>query len=167
MYAWQFCKALYLTRQHNWTRFITMQNHLNLLYREEEREMMGLCVEEGIGVLPWSPLARGRLARQWGHKDTTRAANDSVGETLYAATEEADRRVVQAVEKIAQAREVPLAQVALAWLLQKPGVTAPVVGVSKPRHLDDALAALDTELTGDEVALLEAPYVPHRVAGFV
>ena len=167
MYAWQFCKALYLARQHNWTRFITMQNHLNLLYREEEREMMGLCVEEGIGVLPWSPLARGRLARPWGHKSTERAVNDSVGETLYAATEEADRQVVQAVEKIAHAREIPLAQVALAWLLQKPGITAPVVGVSKLQHLDDALAALDMKLTGDEVALLEAPYVPHPVAGFV
>jgi 1-deoxyxylulose-5-phosphate synthase len=166
MYAWQFCKALYVAREHNWTRFVTMQNHLNLLYREEEREMLGLCVSEGIGVLPWSPLARGRLARPWGKQATERSGNDGFAQTLYAASEEADRRVVEAVGKVAAARGVPYAQVALAWLLQKPGIVSPVVGTSKPQHLDDALAALDIELSADETALLEAPYVPHPVAGF-
>ncbi|HEY9461173.1 MAG TPA: aldo/keto reductase [Paralcaligenes sp.] len=167
MYAWQFCKALYVAREHNWTRFITMQNHLNLLYREEEREMLGLCVSEGIGVLPWSPLARGRLARPWGQQATERSGNDGFAQTLYAASEEADRRVVEAVGKVATARGVPYAQIALAWLLQKPAIVSPVVGTSKPQHLDDALAALDVKLSADEITLLEAPYVPHQVAGFV
>lgn len=166
MFAWQFCKALYVARQNGWTRFVSMQNHLNLLYREEEREMLGLCQSEGIAVIPWSPLARGRLTRPWGHGDTARAQSDSVAEQLYAATEDADRRVVDAVEAVAKQRGVPQAQIALAWLLQKPGVTAPIVGASKPRHLDDAMAALDLTLDDEEITRLESPYVPHPLSGF-
>jgi aryl-alcohol dehydrogenase-like predicted oxidoreductase len=143
-----------------------MQNHLNLLYREEEREMMGLCLAEGVGVIPWSPLARGKLARPWGTA-TKRAETDEVSRKLYEKTEEADARVVEAVEQVAAARGVPMAQVALAWLLSKPGVTAPIVGATKPHHLEDAVAAVSVKLTAEEVAALEAPYIPHAVAGFV
>jgi len=167
MYAWQFCKALYLADRHGWTRFVSMQNHYNLLYREEEREMMGLCREEGIGVIPWSPLARGRLARPWEEKGATeRAGTDEFGKTLYSQTEQADRKVVDRVGEAAVARGVPRAQVALAWMLAKPFVTSPIIGATKMRHLDDALAALSLKLSPDEVAALEAPYVPHPVLGF-
>jgi aryl-alcohol dehydrogenase-like predicted oxidoreductase len=165
MHAWQFAKALAVAERHGWTRFISMQNHLNLLYREEEREMLPLCAAEGIGVIPWSPLARGRLARPWGGM-TPRAGLDQYQKTLYAASEEADRKVVDAVGRVAAARGVPHAQVALAWLLSKPAVTAPIIGATKPHHLDDAVAALSLKLTGEEVAALEAPYVPHAIAGF-
>lgn len=164
MYAWQFAKALYLAQQNGWTRFVSMQNHLNLLYREEEREMMGLCREEGIGVIPWSPLARGRLTRDWDDQ-TERSQTDEFGKTLYGHLD-SDRAIVEAVAQLAKERNLPKAQVALAWLLQKPGVTAPIVGASKPGHLEDAVAALDVQLTAEEIQRLETPYVPHPVAGF-
>lgn len=165
MYAWQFAKALYTSRQHGWTRFVSMQNHLNLLYREEEREMLPLCEAEGVAVIPWSPLARGRLTRNW-DESSERQQSDAVGQRLYDATADADRAIVDAVAAIAAARNVPRAQVALAWVAQKRGVTAPIVGISKLPQLDDALAALDLKLTDDEIATLERPYVPHAVAGF-
>ncbi|MBR8240400.1 aldo/keto reductase [Burkholderia multivorans] len=165
MYAWQFAKALYTSRQHGWTRFVSMQNHLNLLYREEEREMLPFCEAEGIAVIPWSPLARGRLTRNW-DESSERQQSDAVGQRLYDATADADRAIVDAVAAIAAARNVPRAQVALAWVAQKRGVTAPIVGISKLPQLDDALAALDLKLTDDEIATLERPYVPHAVAGF-
>ncbi|MCL4648957.1 aldo/keto reductase [Burkholderia multivorans] len=165
MYAWQFAKALYTSRQHGWMRFVSMQNHLNLLYREEEREMLPLCEAEGIAVIPWSPLARGRLTRNW-DESSERQQSDAVGQRLYDATADADRAIVDAVAAIAAARNVPRAQVALAWVAQKRGVTAPIVGISKLPQLDDALAALDLKLTDDEIATLERPYVPHAVAGF-
>jgi len=165
MHAWQFAKALYTADLHGWTRFATMQNHLNLLYREEEREMLPLCADQGIGVLPWSPLARGRLTRDW-EQTSGRSATDKVLHNLYDATEGADRRVADAVRAVAEARGVPRAQVALAWVAQKAGVTAPIVGASKLSHLDDAVAALGLRLSADEIAQLEAHYVPHAVAGF-
>jgi aryl-alcohol dehydrogenase-like predicted oxidoreductase len=164
MYAWQFGKMLATSEKHGWARFVTMQNYLNLLYREEEREMLPLCLAEGIGLMPWSPLARGRLTRPWGTA-TSRSETDQFGGTLYANTEEADRRVVEAVGQVAEKRGVPRAQVALAWVLQKP-MTTPIVGATKPQHLDDAVAALELRLNAEEVAQLEAPYVPHTVVGF-
>jgi 1-deoxyxylulose-5-phosphate synthase len=164
MYAWQFSKALHLATEHGWTRFVTMQNHYNLLYREEEREMMPLCTDARIGVLPWSPLARGRLTRPWDTK-TPRTQTDTYGNALYLSTVDADKRIVDQVASIAAAREVPKAQVALAWVAQKAAVTAPIVGASKPHHLDDAIAALALDLTKAEIAQLEAPYVPHAVVG--
>lgn len=162
MYAWQFAKALFLADQRGGTRFVTMQNHYNLLYREEEREMMSLCVDQNIGVIPWSPLARGRLTRDW-DEATERSQTDEFGKTLYV---ESDRQIVEAVAQVAEAREVSCAQVALAWMLSKPFVTAPIIGASKPQHLDDAIAALSLNLTAEEIKALEAPYVPHAVAGF-
>ena len=167
MHAWQFCRALYLSRLHGWTRFVSMQNHLNLLYREEEREMMGLCLAEGIGVIPWSPLARGKLTRAWSEgAPTKRAETDQFGKTLYKGGEESDRAVVEAVARVAEARGVPMAQVALAWVLAKPGVTAPIIGASRMAHLEDALGALALRLSAEEVAAVEAAYVPRAVAGF-
>jgi len=165
MYAWQFATMLHVSEANGWTRFSTMQDYLNLLYREEEREMLPLCATEGIGVIPWSPLARGRLTRDWDDA-TERSQTDTFGETLYAHTVEADRKVVAAVAAVAQERGVPRAQVALAWVLAKPEVSAPIVGASKEAHLDDALAALALGLTEAEIARLEAPYVPHAVVGF-
>ena len=166
MYAWQFCKALHLADIHGWTRFISMQNLYNLLYREEEREMLALCAAEGIGVIPWSPLARGRLARPWDQKDSTnRAATDEFGKRIYARVEDSDQAIVDVVGEVAAARGVPRAQVALAWLLGRPGVTAPILGVSKMSHLDDGLAALSLELSSEENSRLVAPYVPHPVLG--
>jgi aryl-alcohol dehydrogenase-like predicted oxidoreductase len=164
MYAWQFGKMLATSEKHGWARFVTMQNYLNLLYREEEREMLPLCLAEGIGLMPWSPLARGRLTRPWGTA-TSRSETDQFGGTLYANTEEADRRVVEAVGQVAEKRGVPRAQVALAWVLQKP-MTTPIVGATKPQHLDDAVGALELRLNAEEIAQLEAPYVPHTVVGF-
>lgn len=166
MYAWQFAKALYLADRHGWTRFVSMQNHYNLIYREEEREMMGLCRAEGVAVIPWSPLARGRLARAWKGETTARTETDAFGNRLYSQTEEADHKVVDRLGEIAERRGVPRAQVALAWLLAKPGVTAPIVGASKPHHLEDAVAALSVKLTAEEMTALEEPYVPHPVLGF-
>jgi aryl-alcohol dehydrogenase-like predicted oxidoreductase len=165
MYAWQFAKALALSDRHGWARFVSMQNYLNLLYREEEREMLPLCRTEGVGVIPWSPLARGRLTREW-DAQTERSQTDEFGKTLFARTVEADRRVVERVVEVAGRHGVARAQVALAWLLQKPGVTAPIIGASKPHHLDDAIAALSLKLTQDDVARLEEPYEPHPVMGF-
>jgi len=164
MYAWQFSKALQLARHHGWTPFASMQNHYNLLYREEEREMMPLCIDEGIGVIPWSPLARGRLTREW-DTQTARTQSDEYGNKLYLDTVDADRRVVEQVAKIATARGVPKAQVALAWVAQKPFITAPIIGASKPQHLTDAAAALTLKLDPGEITQLEAAYVPHEVAG--
>lgn len=164
MYAWQFAKALYTADLHGWTRFVSMQPHYNLLYREEEREMLKLCQSEGIGVIPWSPLARGRLTRDW-NEVSERQKTDLVDKALYTATVEADRKVIEAVASVAQARGVPRAQVALAWVLQQPVITAPIIGASKPHHLEDAVAALELKLTEDEIRQLEAPYVPHPVAG--
>lgn len=165
MFAWQFAKALHVAEKNGWTRFVTMQNHLNLLYREEEREMLPLCRDEGIGVIPWSPLARGRLTRDW-DEVSRRQELDAFGKTLYNGTEDADRQVVETVAKIAAARGIPRAQVALAWVLQKAEVSAPIIGASKPGQIDDAVAALSVTLTAEEIAALEAPYVPHAVAGF-
>jgi aryl-alcohol dehydrogenase-like predicted oxidoreductase len=165
MYAWQFAKMLHVAESHGWTRFATMQNYVNLLYREEEREMLPLCRSEGIGVMPWSPLARGRLTRPW-NESSERSETDAFGKTLYAHTADADRRVVEAVAAVAADRGVPAAQVALAWVISRPGVTSPIVGASRPGHLEDALAALELSLTDEEVARLEAPYVPHAVVGF-
>jgi len=165
MSAWRFMMMLKTSDANGWTRFATMQNYVNLLYREEEREMLPLCREEGIGVIPWSPLARGRLTRDW-DSSSARAETDDFGKTLYAATAEADRKVVEAVAAVAKARGIPRAQVALAWVLQKPGITAPIVGASKMGHLDDAVAALKVKLTAEEISALEAAYVPHAVVGF-
>jgi len=162
MYAWQFSKALHVAEVNGWTRFVSMQNHYNLLNREEEREMMPLCAAEGVGVIPWSPLARGRLTRAW-NSSTNRMETDEFGKTLYL---EADRQVVERVGEVASQRGVPRAQVALAWMLQKPFITAPIVGASKPHHLDDAVAAVSLKLTAEEIAALEEPYVPHAIAGF-
>ena len=165
MFAWQFSKALHVSEKNGWTRFSTMQNHYNLLYREEEREMMPICQDQGIGVIPWSPLARGRLTRDW-DEGSERASTDEFGKTLYSAPD-ADRKVVEAVAEVARARSVSRAQVALAWVAQKPFITAPIVGASKPHHLDDSVAALSLTLDQDEIAKLEEAYVPHAVAGHV
>jgi aryl-alcohol dehydrogenase-like predicted oxidoreductase len=167
MHAWQFCKALYLADLHGWQRFVSMQDHYNLLYREEEREMLGLCQAEGIGVLPWSPLARGRLAREWQTQPATkREASDEFGKTLYGSTQEADCKVAERVGQVAAARGIPRAQVALAWLLQKPAVTAPIIGATKRHHLDEASAALAVMLSPQEMTALEEPYVAHPVVEF-
>jgi len=163
MWAWQFCKALYVSELHGWSRFVSMQNHYNLLNREEEREMLPLCADQGIGVIPWSPLARGRLTRE-PDVVTNRSEKDDFARMLYQ--HEADRAVIDAVGTIASRRGVPRAQVALAWLLSKPVVTAPIIGVTKPHHIDDAVAAVDLELSSEEIRMLEEPYVPHPVAGF-
>jgi aryl-alcohol dehydrogenase-like predicted oxidoreductase len=164
MYTWQFAKALALARQHGWTPFVSMQNFYNLLYREEEREMLPLCADAGIGVIPWSPLARGRLARPW-QDETPRTKTDPYAKLFFAATEESDRKVVEQVVAIAEARGVPRAQVAIAWLAQKSVVTAPIIGASKLQHLDDAVAGLELKLTSEEIVQLEVPYVPRPVAG--
>jgi aryl-alcohol dehydrogenase-like predicted oxidoreductase len=162
MHAWQFAQALYLADLHGWTRFVAMQNHYNLLYREEEREMLPLCADQGVGVIPWSPLARGTLTRPW-DEATTRKETDDFGRILYR---EEDRAIVERVLEVAAKRELSPAQVALAWLLRNPAVTSPIVGVTKPAHLSDAIAAVDVELDDDDAASLEEPYLPHPVAGF-
>lgn len=165
MAAWQFSKALYTAERNGWSRFVSMQNHYNLLYREEENEMLPLCQDQGIGVLPWSPLARGRLTRPWA-TSTARTEGDTVGAGLYDRQQEADHAVVDRVAAIAQERGVPQAHVGLAWLFSTGYVTAPIVGATKPHHLDDAVAALSFTLTDDEVARLEQDYVPHERSGF-
>lgn len=165
MYAWQFAKALYTADLHGWTRFATMQNHYNLIHREEEREMLPLCLDQRIGVLPWSPLARGRLTREPG-ATSDRQSTDAYGSSLYDATEDADRRVIDAVGAVAAERGVPRAQIALAWVARHPAVTAPIVGATKPYQLEEAVAALELRLTDDEVARLEEHYAPHPVVGF-
>ncbi len=164
MFAWQFSKALHLQHHNGWSRFVTMQDHYNLINREEEREMYGLCADQGIGVLPWSPLARGKLTRAW-DEATQRSDSDEFGKTLYG-TVDADRRVADAVGTVADARGVSRAQVALAWVSRNPVVSAPIVGVGKPLHLEDAVASLELQLTQDEVGLLEEHYVPHPIVGF-
>jgi aryl-alcohol dehydrogenase-like predicted oxidoreductase len=163
MYAWEFSKALHLQRLHGWTRFVSMQDHYNLLNREEEREMLPLCADEEIGVIPWSPLARGRLTRDW-DAATERSATDEF-KNLYGQ-QSSDRLIVEAVASVAAARGVPRAQIALAWVSRNSVVSAPIIGARKPSHLDDAVASLDIVLTDDEVAQLEAPYTPHAVSGF-
>ena len=162
MFAWQFARMIYAADRHGWQRFATMQNHYNLMYREEEREMIPFCRAEGIGLLPWSPLARGLLAGSRG-ANTQRSRQDDYAHQMYTA--EADNEVVEAVARVAVKRGVPPAQIALAWLLHKPGVTAPIIGASKPHHLEDAVAALNVKLTEEEMSELESVYVPHRVLG--
>ncbi|MFL6582878.1 MAG: aldo/keto reductase [Chthoniobacterales bacterium] len=165
MFAWQFAKMLAAADAHGWTRFVTMQNHYNLLYREEEREMIPLCLEEGIGVIPWSPLARGWLAGRR-PETTPRAKHDTYGKQLYGEqVSDADAEVVRRVEEVAKARDLPPAQIALAWLMHKPAVVAPIVGASKPRHIEDAVAALNVSLSAEEIAALEEAYQPHAIAG--
>lgn len=165
MPAWQFLKALHTAERHGWTRFVSMQNYVNLLYREEEREMLPLCAAEGIGVIPWSPLARGRLTRDW-QETSTRSESDQFGKLLYSQTEEADRLVALRLKEIAEQRGIPRAQVALAWVLQKKPVTAPIVGATRMSHLEDAAAAVSVTLTDEEIRRLEEPYVAHPVMGF-
>ncbi|MFD4601436.1 aldo/keto reductase [Streptomyces sp. NPDC058464] len=161
MYAWEFSKAQYTAERNGWTKFVSMQNHYNLLYREEEREMLPLCADQGVGVLPWSPLARGRLTRDWGTV-TERSANDNFGNRLY---QEGDRAIVEAVTRIADDRGVPRAQVALSWLLHQNAVTAPIIGASKPNHIEDAVAAVELELSDKELEELQQPYGPHPISG--
>ncbi len=164
MHAWQFAKSLAISEKYGWARFQTMQNYVNLLYREEEREMLPLCKAEGIGVIPWSPLARGRLTRAW-DTTTARTETDGFGKTLYAKTADADRKVVEAVAAVAQRLDRPRAQVALAWVLAKSEVSAPIVGATRLEQLDDAVAAMSLQLSPADIAELEAPYVPHAVMG--
>ncbi len=167
MHAWQFAKALFTSKVNGWARFVSMQNHYNLMYREEEREMMPLCKSEGIGVIPWSPLARGRLTRGWSEKDATaRSGTDNVLTRLYSATEAADEAVVRAVAEVARSRQISMAQVAMGWQFTKDYVTSPIVGATKAKHLEDAVKALDLKLTQQEIKLLEEAYVAHPVAGF-
>ena len=165
MYAWQFQKALFVAETHGWTRFVSMQNHMNLIYREEEREMMPLCRAEGIGVIPYSPLASGRLTRDTSDQNTLRAQTDQIQKMKYDATAETDRQIVERVAELAEKHGVQRSQIALAWLLQKAPVAAPIVGATKISHLEDAVGALSVELTPEEVASLEEPYVPHQVVG--
>ena len=166
MYAWQFAQAQHVAETHGWTQFVSMQNHYNLVYREEEREMIPLCREQGVGVIPWSPLARGLLAGnrgRGGDKRTTRAQTDAFDESCTTTPTPTSRW--STAPEVAGERGLPPAQVALAWLLHKPGVTAPIVGATKPGHLEDALAATDVVLSPEEIARLEEPYVPHAVSG--
>ncbi|MBU1304465.1 MAG: aldo/keto reductase, partial [Alphaproteobacteria bacterium] len=165
MYAWQFAKMLLTSELHGWTRFVSMQNHLNLMHREEEREMLPLCIDQGIGLIPWSPLARGRLARPWG-EITNRTETDEFGRNLYDAGGDANAAINAAVETIARARGVKMVQVALAWVLQKQPVAAPIVGATKLSHISDAVSALDIELTSEEIKSLEAPYKATGFMGF-
>jgi len=164
MWAWQFTKALMLADQNGWTRFTTMQNHYNLVQREEEREMMPLCQDQNIGVIPWSPMARGLLTRPWG-QSTYRTETDAFGSVLYD-TSASDKVIVDAVGSVAEGQGIERAQVALAWMLQKDFVDSPIIGATKAKHLDDAVAALDVSLSDEEIDMLEAPYVPHPVVGF-
>ncbi|MEU8687746.1 aldo/keto reductase [Streptomyces sp. NPDC048665] len=161
MYTWQFAKLQHTAELHGWTKFVSMQNHYNLLYREEEREMLPLCADQGVGVIPWSPLARGRLTRDW-DAGSARSESDAILRNLYQPD---DKRIVDAVAAIAESRGVPRAQVALAWVASRPGVTAPIVGATKAHHLEDAVAALDLRLTDEEVRRLEEPYTPCGISG--
>ncbi|HEU0218674.1 MAG TPA: aldo/keto reductase, partial [Stellaceae bacterium] len=160
MHAWEFARTLGIAEKHGWTRFVSMQNLVNLLYREEEREMLPLCAAEGIGVIPWSPQARGKLSRDWDYT-SIRTETDAAFERLFARTEEADKKVADRVAEIAKARGIARAQVALAWLLSKPVITAPIVGATKLQHLDDALVSVEVTLSADEITALEEPYAPH------
>jgi len=165
MFAWQFQKALYTSEMHGWTRFVSMQNHLNLIYREEEREMMSLCRAEKIGVIPYSPLASGRLTRDWSSESTLRSETDQIAKSKYDATVETDRLVVERAAQLAEKHGVSRLHIALAWLLQKEPVTAPILGATKISHLEEAVGALSVRLTPEEVTYLEEPYVPHRIVG--
>jgi 1-deoxyxylulose-5-phosphate synthase len=162
MWAWQFSKMQYTADLHGWTRFVSMQNQYNLMQREEEREMFGLLADQGVGSIPYSPLAKGRLARRWG-EHTQRFDVDPVGRRFDI---EGDRPIVEAVQRVAEARGIPMAHVALAWVLKHPVVTAPIVGPTKPHHLPDAVTALDVQLSDDEIRMLEEPYGPHVPTGF-
>ncbi|MCY7750073.1 aldo/keto reductase [Bacillus inaquosorum] len=164
MYAWQFQKALHVAEKNGWTKFVSMQNHLNLIYREEEREMLPLCKEEKIGVTPYSPLASGRLTREWS-ETTHRSETDQIQKSKYDATADADRLVVERLAAIAEKHGVSRTHIAIAWLLQKEPVTAPIIGATKMSHLEDAVRALSVKLTSEEIALLEEPYVPHPIVG--
>jgi 1-deoxyxylulose-5-phosphate synthase len=165
MFAWQFQRALHVAERHGWTRFVSMQDHLNLIYREEEREMLPLCREEKIGVIPYSPLASGRLTRDRSSETSLRSETDQIAKSKYDKTAETDRRVVERVAELATKHAVPRVHIALAWLLQKKPVTAPIIGATKIKHLEDAVGALSVTLTGEEVAYLEEPYVPHSIVG--
>jgi aryl-alcohol dehydrogenase-like predicted oxidoreductase len=165
MFAWQFQKALYVAEKHGWTRFVSMQDHLNLLYREEEREMLPLCRQEQIGVIPYSPLASGRLTRDWTSISTLRSQTDHIAKSKYDATAQTDQQVVSRVAELAQQQGVPRLHIALAWLLQKQPVTAPIIGATKITHLEDAVCALSVKLTREEVVYLEESYVPHPIVG--
>lgn len=165
MWAWQFQKALYVAEKHGWTGFVSMQDHLNLIYREEEREMLPLCREEKIGVIPYSPLASGRLTRDWSSETTLRSETDQIAKSKYDATVDTDRSIVERVAQLSQKYGVPRVHIALAWLLQKESVTAPIIGATKISHLEDAIGALSVILTQEDVAYLEEPYVPHRIVG--
>ena len=165
MFAWQFQKALYAAEKHGWTRFVSMQDHLNLIYREEEREMLPLCLDQKIGVIPYSPLASGRLTRDASAESTLRSETDQIQKSKYDASAEMDQQVIDRVREIAEKHGVPRVHIALAWLLQKEPVTAPIIGATKISHLEDAIAALSVQLTPEEVAYLEEPYVPHRIVG--
>lgn len=169
MFAWQFARALYTAKANNWTRFVTMQNHYNLIYREEEREMIPLCQAEGVGVIPWSPLARGFLAGNRGKDgsgETLRAKTDEYSKRIYSYTP-ADMTIAERVQELAQKHEVKASQIALAWMLSKPGIVAPIIGTSKVAQLEDVVAAITLKLTADEVKYLEAPYQPHAISGHV
>jgi aryl-alcohol dehydrogenase (NADP+) len=163
MWAWQFATALAISETNGWARFVTMQNHYNLIYREEEREMIPLCRDRGIGLIPWSPLARGRLTRPW-DSVTARSETDAFGKILYR---DSDQQIVERVGAVADERGVPAAQVALAWMLSKPGIAAPIIGATKPHHIDDAVAAVGLSLSADDITRIEEPYEPHRVSGFI
>ena len=165
MWAWQFQKALHVSDMHGWSRFVSMQDHLNLIYREEEREMLPLCRAEKIGVIPYSPLASGRLTRDWSSESTLRSETDQIQKMKYDASAEMDRQVVERVAELAQKHGIPPTHIALAWLLQKEPVTAPIVGATKISHLEEAVGALSVKLTQEEVTYLEEPYVPHRIVG--
>jgi aryl-alcohol dehydrogenase-like predicted oxidoreductase len=166
MYAWEFGKALAVVERNGWTRFVSMQNLVNLMYREEEREMLPLCADQRIGVIPWSPQARGRLTRDWGFRSIRTETDEAYGRMFKDTTEEADKRVVDRVAEVAKARGLSRAQIALAWLLHKPVITAPIVGATKLEHLDDALGSLEVKLSAEEITALEEPYAPHPLAGF-
>jgi aryl-alcohol dehydrogenase-like predicted oxidoreductase len=165
MWAWQFQKALHVSEKHGWISFVSMQDHLNLIYREEEREMLPLCREEKIGVIPYSPLAAGRLTRDWSSENTLRSETDEIAKKKYDSTSETDQKIVERVAGIAQKLGVSRTQIALAWLLQKEPVTAPIIGATKISHLEEAIGALSVKLTPEDVAYLEEPYIPHRVIG--
>ena len=166
MEAWRFAKMQYVAQTNGWTRFISMQPQVNLVYREEEREMIPLCIDQGVAIMPWSPLARGMLTRDWEEK-TTRSETDQFSRMIYNRTAEQDRKVVEAVAAVATERGLSRAQVAMAWLLQKPGITTPIIGATKQYHIDDALSSLDVTLSPEDIARLEAPYVPHEVVGLI
>ncbi len=166
MYSWQFMKAQFVAKENGWTRFISMQNHYNLIYREEEREMVGACLDQGAGLIPWSPLARGRLARPLDAAPTKRLETDKFGQTMYSTTENADREVIRALQTLSRQQGKPMAALALAWLLSKPGVVSPIIGASKSGHLEDALQSLTLHLSPEDLHSLEAPYQAHPVLGF-